>query len=193
MDYIKEIEKNNVGLKTTLKKIFKDIDKKITDATENNTTGDNTTENTSPTKVIVSDSVDISNFKLDNIRGSIINNVYFSGGSVKFVVPRDNLDKNLIIQREYLSKFSSKVNIGNLSVNQVKATISNINWSYTYDKDLEITIAFSTPSELIDDVTTPTTPAYDVNVISVDVTNTQTNHTIQWNGKFDKNLTIIEE
>ena len=29
MDYIKEIDKNNVGLKTTLKKILKDVDKRI--------------------------------------------------------------------------------------------------------------------------------------------------------------------
>ena len=29
MDYGKELDKNNVGLKTTLKKIFKDVNKRL--------------------------------------------------------------------------------------------------------------------------------------------------------------------
>lgn len=40
MDYIKELDKNNVGLKTTLKKIFKDIDKRLKETSDDETSDD---------------------------------------------------------------------------------------------------------------------------------------------------------
>lgn len=48
MNYEKELDKNNVGLKTTLKKIFKDIDKRLKETSNDETSDDeeNGDENT---------------------------------------------------------------------------------------------------------------------------------------------------
>lgn len=50
MNYEKELDKNNVGLKTTLKKIFKDIDKRLNGESEETTSENESTDEETSTK-----------------------------------------------------------------------------------------------------------------------------------------------
>ena len=208
MNYSRMLD-DQEGLKTNLKQILKDVNKRLTkveeEAEEGGSSGSDATiaelqaqiEELTPPKTRVSNNtyLDLTDTTITHLNGVVmgVNNAYFGGGVVIIEYDGSNLISDLLNYNPYRDLFLDAITPSNLKINDVSIEInyaSKFSASSTYYPEHQVN--FSTTTTSTDDGYISNVPIVaEGNTISIDLTNTQTNKTITLIGTFDVSGTTI--
>lgn len=209
MNYGKLIDNNNIGLKQTLKKILKDVDKRINEVQEGAGEGGSAesealiaelqaqiTALTPPqTRVTQSTYIELTDTTYDQLSVSITgdNNEYLNGGSLYVNFDGSHMISGLLGNSNYTDTLLDSISCTNLKINDVELPIRGItNASQQNTYYPRYIISFNTTSINGDIPGESNVPvSAEGNIISLDLTNAQTNTTITLIGTFDISGTTI--
>lgn len=203
MNYGKLIDNNNVGLKQTLKKILKDVDKRIEtsenkecDTTEYETRIQELTEEVEQARETITELtppdnqlhidfyIDFNDITFGTFNGSASTG-YLAGGVVHVLIPTDNLTGFVESYTDARNAVLSSITINNLIINDVEVNITGQSNSSS-GKDIDVTLSFN-----ISPAVEPTVPALENNTISVDIRNSSNGYVRTMRGTFTIDGTSI--
>lgn len=208
MNYEKELNNPRV-LKVGIAKIVKDINKRINEIQEGAGEGGSAEQEaliaelqaqitalTPPkTRVYNTTYFDLTDTTITQLNGSVmgVNNDYFGGGGLVITYDGSNLISNLLPHSSYRDEFLDAITISNFKINDTSIEIHYVSKSSdTSTSYPQHQLNFTTNTTSTDDGYISNVPIVaEGNIISIDLTNTQTNETITLIGTFDVSGTTI--